>query len=74
MQLFQNSITEIRRDQWIGLESLEELNLDFNEISSIEDGSFRNLNNLVSLDLRKNQLTAVRWVIIKKKKKIHKFQ
>ncbi|XP_078621131.1 uncharacterized protein LOC144887630 [Branchiostoma floridae x Branchiostoma japonicum] len=54
-----NYITELNANDLAGLADLEKLNLHFNSINDIEDGSFSDLQNLQHLALDYNMVTTV---------------
>lgn len=58
LQLSRNTI-EIIKNTWLGLSSLNELDLSHNRISAIEESSFINLTNLKLLDLSSNKLERI---------------
>ncbi len=60
LALRNNVLTEVRKDMWEGLGSLQELWLDNNEISRIQPGAFSHLRHCALIVLSNNKLTEVR--------------
>ncbi|XP_071142427.1 SCO-spondin-like isoform X3 [Mytilus edulis] len=60
LALNQNKIQSIDATSLSGLTSLEMLFLEYNEISSIEDGAFSTLRSLVTLSIYDNKLTTIK--------------
>lgn len=54
-----NKLTVIRRNNFIGLFVLEQLDLSNNEIHSVENSAFAGLSRLQYLDLRNNQIKVL---------------
>ncbi|KAI8499459.1 hypothetical protein Bbelb_225100 [Branchiostoma belcheri] len=59
LDLTQNRLTAVRRDDFARLTKLKYLHLYSNSITSVEDGSFANLADLLVLEIYGNSLTNV---------------
>ncbi|XP_066277049.1 leucine-rich repeat neuronal protein 2-like [Branchiostoma lanceolatum] len=59
LDLSDNSLTAVRREDFARLAKLKYLHLHTNKITSVEDGSFANLANLIVLEIYGNLLTNV---------------
>ncbi|XP_078586886.1 uncharacterized protein LOC144868500 isoform X2 [Branchiostoma floridae x Branchiostoma japonicum] len=59
LDLAENSLAAVRREDFARLTKLKYLHLHGNVITSVEDGSFANLNNLLVLEIFGNRLTSV---------------
>ena len=57
--LWNNRIREIRGDMWEGLESLQELSLSHNHITTVHPGGFSNLPHINKLWLNSNRLNTL---------------
>ena len=59
LRLDWNRLTEVRKDMWTGLESLQYLSLEHNYIEVIEPSAFADLPNLKGLYLHNNKLKSL---------------
>ncbi|XP_017539549.1 vasorin a isoform X2 [Pygocentrus nattereri] len=57
LYVFQNGITSLRRQDFLGLVELQMLDLSQNALTEIPDGVFRSLTSLHNLDLSSNYIT-----------------
>ncbi|XP_078697995.1 uncharacterized protein LOC144925746 [Branchiostoma floridae x Branchiostoma belcheri] len=61
LNLQHNSIREVNRQSFDGLEHLEYLDLSWNSIEYVENGTYASLTNLLTLNLSRNGLGDAQW-------------
>ncbi|KAJ8922047.1 hypothetical protein NQ315_008688 [Exocentrus adspersus] len=63
LSLQNNSLTEIKIDNFFGLRGLKQLNLKYNKIEEIAESAFDSLTSLEELDLSFNQLVELHFAL-----------